>query len=52
MGMASLHKAEAHSILWASDNLVPLVGSIVALIGAMGMVLYVHHHMKRLRRRI
>ncbi|HEY0418700.1 MAG TPA: DUF2167 domain-containing protein [Acetobacteraceae bacterium] len=52
MGMAALHKAQAGGNFWGSDTMVPVIGSVVALIGALGLVVYVYRHMRRLRRRV
>jgi uncharacterized membrane-anchored protein len=52
MGIDSLHKAESDTSFWTSDTMVPVVGSIVASIGALGLVIYVYRHMRRLRRRV
>jgi uncharacterized membrane-anchored protein len=52
MGLDSLHKMEADTSFWTSDTVVPVVGSVVAAIGALGLVIYVYRHMRRLRRRV
>jgi uncharacterized membrane-anchored protein len=52
MGVDSLHKMEADTNFWNSDTVVPVVGSVVAAIGALGLVIYVYRHMRRLRRRV
>jgi uncharacterized membrane-anchored protein len=52
MGIDSLHEAVAESNFWGSDSMVPLVGSGVAMVGALGMVIYINRHMRRLRRRV
>jgi uncharacterized membrane-anchored protein len=52
MGLDSLHRMEADTSFWTSDSMVPVVGSVVAGIGALGLVIYVYRHMRRLRRRV
>jgi uncharacterized membrane-anchored protein len=52
MGLDSLHTAEVDTSFWTSDTMVPVVGSAVAGIGALGLVIYIYRHMRRLRRRV
>jgi uncharacterized membrane-anchored protein len=51
MGLDSLHRAETRTGFWASDIVVPLAGSVVAGIGTLALVLYIHRHMRREARR-
>ncbi len=51
-GLDSLHKATLTTDFWASDTTMPLVGSLVAAIGALGLAIYVYRHMRRMRRRV
>jgi uncharacterized membrane-anchored protein len=52
MGIDSLHTAEVETNFWTSDQMVPIVGSGVAAIGALGLVIYIYRHKRRLRRRV
>jgi uncharacterized membrane-anchored protein len=52
MGLDSLHAAEVDTSFWASDMVVPVVGSAVAATGALGLFIYIYRHMRRLRRRV
>ena len=52
MGLDSLHPVEIDASFWESDQMVPIVGSGVAAIGALGLVIYIYRHMRRLRRRV
>jgi uncharacterized membrane-anchored protein len=52
MGLDSLHAAALDTSFWASDMVVPVVGSAVAATGALGLLIYIYRHMRRLRRRV
>ncbi len=52
MGVDSLHRAESDTSFWTSDSMVPVVGSVVAAIGALGLMISIYRHMRRLRRRV
>jgi uncharacterized membrane-anchored protein len=52
MGIDSLHMVEIDTNFWASDLMVPVVGSGVAAIGALGLMIYIYRHKRRLRRRV
>jgi hypothetical protein len=52
MGLDSLHAAGVDTSFWASDMVIPVVGSAVAATGALGLFIYIYRHMRRLRRRV
>jgi uncharacterized membrane-anchored protein len=52
MGIDSLHTAVVETNVWTSDQIVLIVGSGVAAIGALGLVIYIYRHKRRLRRRV
>jgi uncharacterized membrane-anchored protein len=51
MGFDSLHKARIGSGFWSSDTMVPVVGGIVASIGALSLFIYIQRHLRREARR-
>lgn len=52
MGIDRLHKAVSHRSIWSSDELVPLVGAGVALVGAVSLLIYVQRFLRRRSRRV
>lgn len=52
MGIDTLHKAEDRTSFWSSDVLIPVVGGLVAVIGALSLFLYVQRHLRRMARRV
>jgi uncharacterized membrane-anchored protein len=51
MGIDALQKAPAGGGLLASDRVVPVVGGIVATIGALSLLIYIRRHLRRQARR-
>jgi uncharacterized membrane-anchored protein len=51
LGMDSLHKARNPVSFWMSDTFIPIVGGIVALVGAFSLLIYVRRHTYRESRR-
>ncbi len=51
MELDSLHKAQTGSSVLASDTMVPMVGGIVAAIGALSLFLYIQRQIQRDARR-
>ena len=52
MGIDALAKAETDSNLWSSDNVIPMVGAVVAAIGGIALLLNIHRTMRRNSRRV
>lgn len=52
MGMDSLHKEITTVSFFGSDTVVPVVGGIVAGIGALSLLIYIYRHLREQRRRI
>jgi uncharacterized membrane-anchored protein len=51
MAFDSLHKAQIGSGFWNSDTMVPVMGGIVASIGALSLFIYIQRHLRREARR-
>jgi uncharacterized membrane-anchored protein len=51
MGLDSLHKAQSDSAFWTSDVIIPVVGGIVAAIGAFSLFIHIRRHLRREARR-
>ena len=51
MGVDSLHKEDTTASFWGSDRVVPIVGGIVAGIGAFSLLIYIQRHLRREARR-
>jgi uncharacterized membrane-anchored protein len=51
MGFDSLHKARSEDGFWSSDIIIPVVGGIVAAIGAFSLFIYIQRHLRREARR-
>ena len=51
MGLDSLHKARYGSDFLNSDTVIPVVGGIVAAIGALSLFIYIQRHLRREARR-
>jgi uncharacterized membrane-anchored protein len=51
MGLDSVHKAPSNDSFWRSDRVVPVVGGIVAAIGALSLFIYIQRHLRREARR-
>ncbi|HEY0183794.1 MAG TPA: DUF2167 domain-containing protein [Rhodopila sp.] len=52
MGLDALEKAHSSSSFWTSDSFVPVIGSIVASIGGLSLLIYVRRHLRRRSRRV
>jgi uncharacterized membrane-anchored protein len=51
MGLDSVHKAPSNDSFWGTDTVVPVVGGIVASIGALSLFIYIQRHLRREARR-
>jgi uncharacterized membrane-anchored protein len=51
MGLDSVHKETSKDSFWSTDKVFPIVGGIVAAIGALSLFIYVQRHLRREARR-